>query len=43
MEKPLLRVIVRRIGLVLAGTILAALLLPLLAPMWQRQEVRTWP
>ena len=35
---PLRPAIVRRIGLVLAGTVLAALALPLLVPMWKRQE-----
>ncbi len=36
------RVIVRRIGLVLVGTVVAALLLPLLVPMWQREDGRTF-
>ena|SRR2546425_2682767 len=35
------RVAVRRIGLVLAGTVLAALTLPLLVPMWQHEDART--
>ena len=35
---PLQPAIVRRIGLVLAGTVLAALALPLLVPIGQRQE-----
>ena len=39
---PLQRAIVRRIGLVLAGTVLAALTLPLLVPMWQREDGRTF-
>jgi hypothetical protein len=39
---PPARAITRRIGIVLAGSVLAALTLPLLVPMWQREDGRTF-
>jgi len=36
------RQVLRRIGIVLAGSVITALTLPLLVPMWQREDGRTF-